>query len=376
MSKYNILYLHNKSEISGGERSLLSLWENLDRTFFTPLLAAPYEGELTRQARLLDVEVIIFSCPKLLPWNIFAIGRAIGLLKGIVERHHIRLVHSHTPRNNIIASIVGKIMRVPVIWHERNIPMGNEFDVTKMLLLLPDAIICNSGAVAKRLGKAARKAKVILNGVDVRKFSSDSLNIDLKKQYRLEDKMVVGIVTNLSIRRKIDHFIEAARLIHTERPQTVFFIVGGEFEEESRGRQKALETYSQSLGLKEYLFFLGFQEDVRPWIAMFDVCCHVTSQDACSRSVLEAMAMAKAIVAMNDGGNPELIENGKSGLLVAPDSPNDFAKNVICLLDNPSQRKQLGEAARQRAQDLFSITRNTQTTKNLYLDLIKGQPSE
>jgi glycosyltransferase involved in cell wall biosynthesis len=95
----------------------------------------------------------------------------------------------------------------------------------------------------------------------------------------------------------------------------------------------------------------------------------VTPQDACSRSILEAMAMARAIVAMNNGGNPELIEQGKSGILI--DDRRALVDAVVHLLDHAEERQELGIHARARAEASFDIKTNALNTQQLYLDLIK-----
>ena len=243
MVKYNILYLHNKSGISGGERSLLSLWENLDRQTFLPVLIVPSEGDLSRQARQLGVKVIFYSFPKLRPWNIFAIAQTLFFLRKVILQEKINLIHSYTARNNILASMLGRLMHIPVIWHERNILMKGEVDITKMFLSLPDAVICNSMAIASRLGELPLKVKVILNGVDLVKFEPMTADADLKKKYDCEHKRIVGIVTNLTARRRVEYFIEAAALIRAQEPNVSFCIVGGEFEE-AKGRLKELEAQS------------------------------------------------------------------------------------------------------------------------------------
>lgn len=373
MSKYNILYLHNKSEISGGERSLLGLWENLDRQNFLPVLIVPAEGNFSRQASRLGVKIIFYSFPQISPINSVSITRAMFFLRKVILQEKIHLIHSYSARNNILASLISKMMRIPVIWHERNILMKGETDITKMFLFLPDAVICNSKAVAKRLGELPSKVKVILNGVDLSKFTPMTASADLKKKYSCENKMIVGIVTNLTVRRRVEYFIEAAALIRAQEPNVAFFIVGGEFEDASKGRQEELEDKVSQLGLQGSLFFAGRQEDVRPWINMFDVSCHVTSQDACSRSVLEAMSMDSAIVAMNDGGNPELIENNQSGILVEPFDQHSFINAVLSLLKDEEKSKILGSAARMRAEQYFDIKRNTQETQKLYLECIKDK---
>ncbi len=372
MPKYNILYIHNKSEISGGERSLLSLWENLDKWIFTPFLILPCEGDFSYQARELGLKVICHSFPKLRPWNIIGIVQTMITLRKVLLENQIRLIHSYTARNNVLASLVGRFMRIPVIWHERNVLMKGEVDTTRKLLFLPDAVICNSKAVADRLGTLPSKVKVILNGVDLNKFVPMAAVSDLKKKYGGEHKQIVGIVTNLTVRRRVEYFIEAAKIIHAQDPNIIFLIVGGEFEEVSQGRLKQLELLSQTLGLEDCLFFIGRQDDVRPWISIFDLSVHVTSLDACSRSILEAMAMKRAIVAMNDGGNPELIENNQSGILVEPFDQKAFVNAVLSLLGDKEKRERLGNAARVRVQEHFDVKQNAQETQELYLQLLKG----
>ena len=349
------------------------MWENLDKQIFSPLLMVPAEGEFTRQAGQLGVRIIICPFPQIALRNLFGIAQTVAFLKEVILKEHIHLIHSHTARNNILASLIGRLMRVPVIWHERNILVKGEADITKMLLFLPNAVICNSQAVARRFGEFPSKIKVILNGVDLGRFMPITADMGLKNKYDCEQRLTVGIVTNLTLRRRVEYFIEAAALIHVLEPDVSFFIIGGEFEEASKGRLKQLEALSHALGLQNCLFFAGRQDDVRPWIAMFDISCHVTSQDACSRSVLEAMSMGRAMVAMNDGGNPELIENGQSGILVGPHDKSFFVNAVLSLLKDKEKRIKIGNAARTRIQQHFDIKRNTQETQDLYLDcMTKG----
>lgn len=133
MSKYNILYLHNKSDISGGERSLLSLWEYVDKWTFSSLLMVPFAGNFSHQASQLGTKVIFYSFPQLRPWNLLGMVHAFFFLRKTLAQEQIHLIHSYTARNNILASIIGRSMNIPVIWHERNILQKGEMDITKML---------------------------------------------------------------------------------------------------------------------------------------------------------------------------------------------------------------------------------------------------
>ncbi len=368
IAKNNILYIHNNVDISGGEQSLLNLWENLDKDRFDLFLLVPGNGDLVRAARKLGVRIFIYAFPSFSAVSISGFFQAFTFLWKFVKQNNIRLIHSYGPRNNILSSLVGRILKVPVIWHERNIPMGDEQDVTKRLLFLPDRVICNSNAVAKRFilnGGLPPKVKVVLNGVNLKRFHEAGSFTDAKA-------LKVGIVSNLSPRRGVERFIEAAAIIRERRPEVSFYIVGGEFESDSCGRMAQLRYKADRAGLKDHLTFTGYQEDVRPFLSSFDVCCHVTQKDACSRSVMEAMAMGKPIVAMNDGGNPELIDDGISGVLVPPGDMHTFVLAVISLLDNVGRREMLGRKARETAERDFDIVRNTAMTAQMYSGLITG----
>ncbi len=145
-----ILYLHNKTRISGGEQSLLNLFDNLDRTRFVPHLIVPSDGPFAGEAKKRAVFVSYLPVPKLTLNNVTAVFRALTQIYSFCKHFKISIIHSYAPRNNILSAITGKILGIPVIWHERNIPVNGEKDISRRYSFLPKSIICNSNAVAER----------------------------------------------------------------------------------------------------------------------------------------------------------------------------------------------------------------------------------
>ncbi len=367
----NILYLHNSSLISGGERSLLQLWAHLDRKAFTPHLALPAEGPLAVEARHLGVKVYILKVPSLRPWNIFGLMDAAAFLTCLVRQKKIGVIHSYTPRNNLMAVWVSRQTDVPVIWHERNIPWHHEIDITRLFLCLADAVICNSGAVARRFSRKAaclNKVRVIMNGVDTDHFSSSGNGVSAKRYFGWEGKKVVGLVSNLEPRKGVDVFLQVAAIVCRARKDVVFVIVGGAYH--GADRQKELQNKASVLGLGGRIVWAGFQDDVRPYLAAFDVSCNVTEKEACSRAILESMAMGVPVVAFRDGGNPELVVDGDTGLLVPSGDRAAFASRIAVLLEDESARIKMGQSARRRVETVFDIRKNTDETQALYRSLI------
>ncbi|MBU4333349.1 MAG: glycosyltransferase family 4 protein [Candidatus Omnitrophica bacterium] len=369
----NILYIHNKTQISGGETSLMNLWENMDRKAFNLFLAIPEKGKLSEYARSLNMKVVLLKIPKISLLHCFSIVRALISLISLIKTNKIDIIHSYSPRNNILGAIAGKLLGKPIIWHERNLPFGNEKDISRQLLFLPDMIICNSKAVAKRFetnNNIPVKVKTILNGVNVKRFSTNSNTDTFRHKFNLDRRKVVGIISNLNKRKNVDYFIDIAAKIAQKRKDVQFVIVGDTFEEQNN-RFEELNKIISNLGLKDHFTFTKFVDDMPEILSCFNISVHVTEKEACSRAILESMACGKPVVALNDGGNPELIENEISGILVEPNNLDKFTETLNSLLDNDHLCSKLGEMARKRIIELFDINVNTKLTEDMYKSLYK-----
>ena len=129
-SKIRILYLHNSSEISGGERSLLNLWKNLDCDRFELFLILPEKGPLSQEAQKLVLRVSFLKIPKLHIVNGLPLLKVGFQLGWYLVQNNIQIIHSYSPRNNVLSAIVGRFLGVKVIWHERNLIYGDEKDIS------------------------------------------------------------------------------------------------------------------------------------------------------------------------------------------------------------------------------------------------------
>jgi glycosyltransferase involved in cell wall biosynthesis len=369
-----VVYFHNTSALSGGERSLLTLWSFMDRDRYQLSVILPEEGPLSLEARRLGVEVDLLKVPSWRPWQFFDLIRTAVEFRKVLQKRKADIVHSYTPRNNLLASIVGKWDRVPVIWHERNIPLEREPDMTRKFFSMPDAVICNSRAVAKRfdgLKDADQKVRVILNGVDTSRFVPVSSKDQARAVLGWAGRPVAGIVSNLNARKNVEFFLEVAALAVRECPTALFVVVGGGFADGGKGRLETLQQKAARLGISDHVHFTGFREDVRPYLNAFDVLCAVTAREACSRGILESMASATAVLAVHDGGNPELVEDGRSGVLRPLEDLPAFVSALVRLLRDPLYTAALGREGRKRALDLFDARRNALETEAVYAMLLK-----
>ena len=213
----------------------------------------------------------------------------------------------------------------------------------------------------------------MLNGVDLEKFKplKDDTPLKIKLGGGQGEKWV-GMVTNLNKRKRVEFLIQIIPLVIRRQPDVKFLIIGGEFPDEGGHRLKELQDLAYGLGVHHHLIFTDFQDDVRPFLNILDVFVHVTVKEACSRAILEAMACSKAVIAINDGGNPELIDDGKTGFLIGPDSLEELAEKIIGLLTDEQRRRTMGQEARLRVEKLFDVKRNAKKTQEIYLELMPG----
>ncbi len=148
----------------------------------------------------------------------------------------------------------------------------------------------------------------------------------------------------------IVRLIEAFDLLRREFPEAQLLIVG-----DGRFRTTVDEACSR-LHLSDAVHITGFVSDVSPALAAADIYCHISFQDACPISLLEAMRSGKAIVASRTGGIPELVSHGTDGILIDGDS-HQLAETLVSLLRHPAESQRLGECAAATARARFTWDR-------------------
>jgi len=173
---------------------------------------------------------------------------------------------------------------------------------------------------------------------------------------------VVGTVGRLEERKGHEHFLRAARAMLAAanglRPQVV--IVG---DGPLRGR---LARQAGELGVAESVRFTGAVEDVRVPLAAMDVFVLPSRAEGMSNALLEAMAAGLPVVATAVGGTSEVLDAGRTGLLVPPDDASALATEILGLLEDPARATRLGRAAQGHVAEAFSAPAMVARLERLY----------
>jgi glycosyltransferase involved in cell wall biosynthesis len=218
----------------------------------------------------------------------------------------------------------------------------------------------------------ARKTLVIYNGINLRKI--DALKArEIRKELKIEKEApLLGLVGILHPVKGIEILIKAAPIILEEFPAAKFLIIGDIMSQSEAGYLDRLKALVRELSLEGKVFFLGYQKEAPELIKSLDILVHpALYPEPLPRAVLEAAACRRPIVASSVGGLGEIIDDGLSGFLFKPGDVASLARHCLHLLKNRDLACQLGEQARQKIEEKFTIERHCQQIASLYEELIE-----
>ena len=373
-----ILYLHPAAGLGGASNSLLSLFEALDRKRFEPVLLLPEEGDFSREAGKIGVETVIL--PSMIRFGegyrlsrLPRILRSLAALVKVIRRKRIRIVHSNSPRTAYLGGTAARISGVRSVTHVRDIHLSPFASPRKARLLgrLSDAIVAVSSATRESIVTATpsleAKSKVIYNGVDLKKL--DGLPVrNVRPEFGIEeDAALVGSVGLLHPVKGPDVLIRAAARLKKSFPSLRVLLVGGALLEQDETYKHDLERLARTEHIGDIVIFTGFREDVFDLMRAMDVLVHpAVYPDPLPRTLLEAAALRRPIVATSVGGVAEIVEHGHSGLLVEPGNPEALADAVASVLNDRAKAASLGAEARRKVERVFSLEKHAENMMSLY----------
>lgn len=245
-----------------------------------------------------------------------------------------------------------------------------DYRLLKWTRSVPDRIICVSEAVRETVRRkeiqSDERTVVLYNGIErVSDAAPGSSPHGERGEFGLQpEHLVVGMVANLNRAVKgAGYFIESIPLIAREVPAARFLVVGGGHE------GSALRERANALGVEELVVFTGFRPDIDRLYSMMDISVLTSLSEGLSITILESMAHGIPVVATSVGGNPEVVQDGETGLLVPPADPAAFAEAVIRLLEDRDLRLRQGTAAQARATTRFSLREAANNYRHLYEEL-------
>ncbi len=373
MDRVKILYTVTWMEVGGSQTHLLQVLRLLDRDRFAPALCClTGQGALLELARQTGVPVIDGGLR-----NGFRSPRAFAgaaRLAALMRRERFDVVHNYLLRANVVGSIAARVARVPVVLgskrgcHERR---GLELIGARLSNRLADCVTANAEAVREFVHEnescPREKMTVIPSGIDTERFRPLA-GEDFKSRLGLDPaRPVVGIVTRMRVRKGVEEFLRAMAMVLERHPDVQTVVVG------EVSLDPELEGLVEENGLSGRLHLLGRRSDMPEVFSAFDVFVLSSHDEGMSNAILEAMAMEKPVVATDVGGTGEVIEHGRSGLLVPARDPRPLAAAIGDVLAAPERARAMGQVGREIVERRFSARSMVRQMEDLYVRLLQAR---
>lgn len=355
------------------------------RGYETMLVAGregPHEGTLRDLAAHKGVEPVLLPelGRKLHPGHDFV---ALCKLVRLLRRAQPAIVHTHTAKAGTLGRIAAKLAGVPIIVHTFHGHVLSGYFKRSTTRLFLGIERCLARVSTKVLTVSERQRRDLLRlrigqpqtvGVMPLGLELDGLLQCDRRRGEMRRRLglpaeapLVGIIARLVPIKDHPTFLEAAADLHRSRPGVRFIIVGdGEL-------RTCLERKALALGLEGSIHFLGWQRDLGPIYADLDLAVLSSLNEGTPVSLIEAMAAGLPVVATDVGGVPDVVADGKTGLLVPPKDPVAMSRAMGTLLDDPDKRRAMGQLGREAVYPQYSDASLLDRMDRLYASLLQAR---
>ncbi|MBX2990058.1 MAG: glycosyltransferase [Bacteroidetes bacterium] len=355
---------------AGSGRVMLNILERLDRSKFLPSIC------VLRRGGKLDAEVERLGIPFFeLPftvdvkpyWSLFERSRRAARA---FSPYRFDLWHSFHYAGEYTEPIIARLAGAKA-WVYTKKAMGWGSRAWKIRSLLATRIVADNSDMLRVMFERpwfARKVRLIHHGIPSAEYAPTDNRLALRAHLGIGSRqIVVTSVAHLLPVKGHSTLIEALN----QMPDAHLLLAGMPLDAEY---VQSLHAQVKKYGLEGHVHFLGAVADVPALLSETDIFVLPTwakwRMEGCPVALLEAMSCGRACIATDIPGSRDLIENGRSGLLVPPENPAALSHALTTLIENPSLRMRLGEAARERVLKHYTIEHEVAAHEQMYSELL------
>jgi glycosyltransferase involved in cell wall biosynthesis len=376
--RISVLTLIESATVTGPSRILLdfaakagSPEPDLPAIDLTVLTFHRGTGECTLAAAAQRVGVPAIVIPERGRWDPGVMGR----LRRAVEEFNPDILESRNVKSHFFIRATGLHKRFPwIAWNhgytskDRLDRAYNKLDRWSLRGAFRVMTVCRPFADAiEAQGVPAGKISVLHNFVKPYTAATPEEKARLREQLGLGDDKVILTVGRMSAEKGHADLLEAIALLRNSpgfAGYRVLFV--GDGPEQENLRQQAAR-----LGISDRIVMPGFQRDVAPYYGMATIFALPSHSEGSPNVVLEAMSAGLPVVAASVGGVPEIVENGKTGILVPPRDPGAMADGLKHLLQSEDSRERMGAAAKQKAESAYTFEDYKRALTQFYVETLR-----
>lgn len=374
-SPKRVLFIVDSFNVGGTESQVAQIAQRLVRLGISVTIGClKAEGPLLEAVRSAKIEIVEFRLGN----SLYALRsqREILRLARFIQKRKFEVVHTHDLWSNLMGVPAAWIARTPIIISSQrdlaHLPWYTPFrrKVIARVHRMADRVVANCSAVRdvllSEMGISADHVCTIRNGVNVERLAQTQ---NQRRRFFPEisdDQKLVAVVANMSSPVKGHaYLLDAARKIRESVPGVVFVLIGD-------GPLRAgLERDISDANLKECFIFLGKRDDAPLLLRCCDISLSPSLAEGLPNAVLEGMAAGLPVIATRVGGIPEIVEDGVSGVLIAPKSGEAIAKAVVQVLQRPEFARRVAAAGHRRVSEEFTFVRTIGQLLELYASVAR-----
>jgi glycosyltransferase involved in cell wall biosynthesis len=337
----------------GTERLVIEICRQLANRVQSMVCCLDEPGDWAAELEALNVPVVaLHREPGFQPSLAVQIAR-------LIKAHDISVVHCHHYTPYVYGLLAARLANVRLVFTEHgklsdHAPSPKRRLVNPFLSMLGGRVCSVSADLKQHMvaeGFPARRIQVVYNGIDPGHRPTSSERLAAREALGVPSgAFVAGTVGRLDPVKNLRVMLQAHALLLEKHPDARAVIVGDGPE------RAALEAHAADLGIAGSVVFAGYRSDVRALMAAFDAYVNTSTYEGVSLTILEAMATSLPVVAVPVGGNPEVVIDHETGVLVPP-SARAVADALSLLVLDPRRRRRMGDAGRWRVIRHFSIAR-------------------
>lgn len=317
------------------------------------------------------------------PFRIGINWKAYRELIQLVEKENISCIHCHNPVGGVLGRILGRHFRkknLKIIYTAhgfhfyKGAPLVNRifyYPVEYLLARQTDALITINqedylAACRFRLKKQGKVYQI--PGVGIRRERLKEIpggGESVRKRYGIPERAFhIVSIGELNANKNHQIIINALKLLQNDE---IYYTICGD-----GANREELQKLIVSLHLEQRVFLAGYQDEIAPFLQSADCFAFPSIREGLGMAALEAMAMGLPVVAAENRGTREYIEDGRNGYSCQWNSKEEFAKAIGYLYENQKERKQMGEHAKKTA-CRFDIEHTTEIMQKVYQSLWKEE---
>jgi len=370
LARTRIVYLAHALRVGGAEEMVLNLVRHLPARF-EPIVCCIHElGPIGREIREAGLPVAVLGLNPGLrrPWDVARIRR-------FLRETQPQIVHTFLLTASLYGRLAAMLARVPIVigtevnTYERK--RSSHALAERLLMPGTDRVVASAESVRQfyvgQVHANPEKVEVIYNAVDWAQLQTTTGRDEMRASLVVPlDKPVAGIIARLTEQK--GHYFLFEALAHTPGLENVHLAIVGDGDLRESLRQRA-----EALGIAARVRFLGARRDLGDLLNAVDLFVLPSLWEGLPLSLVLAMGAGLPVVATRVAGIPEVVEDGRTGLLVPPGDAQSLGAAMARIVADPAFGRRLASAARDAVLPRFGVEGYVASVAGLYDRLLSGR---